>query len=60
MSFIFTFMHIDINTPVTSYMYIIILFIVLRILYYYTSQFAENYSADKVSYSWQSIYRHIL
>ena len=44
-------MHVDINTPVTSYMYIIILFIVIRISYYYTSQFVENYSADKVSYS---------
>ena len=43
-------MHVDINTPVTSYMYIIILFIVIRISYY-TSQFVENYSADKVSYS---------
>ena len=43
-------MHDDINTPVTSYMYIIILFIVLRISYY-TSQFVENYSVDKVSYS---------
>ena len=49
MSFIFTFMHIDINTPVTSYMFIIILMIVLRISYYYTSQFVKNYSADKVS-----------
>ena len=29
------------------------------IISYYISKFAENYAADKVSYSWPSIYYHI-